>query len=313
MEELHLKYRPETFEDIVGQDAIVASVREQIDNKTAHSFLFVGPSGCGKTSIARVLARYAGCTKANTIEIDAATHTGIDDMRGIIETLAYSGIGASSNRSLIVDEAHALSTNAKSSLLKSLEEPPEHVYWMLCTTEPHRMPETIKTRCHTYQLRALDDDLLAEYIEIIADLENIELEANAFELIANEAHGSPRQALVFLSMCRTAKTRKDCYAMIRSATESDVTQDFLKWLASGRQIDWATARSHAEKMKNENPESIRISVLKYMGACLLNARQQSEAMNFLAIVQAFSTPYDQTVGVAPLLYSLGSLVFGEEE
>ncbi len=131
MEPLHLKYRPKDFDEVVGQDAVVKSLQQAVKNNAGHTFLFTGLSGVGKTTLARITAATVGCVSSNLIEIDAATHTGVDDMRDVTFSLKYKPIGVGSVKVIIVDECHMLSKSAWNSLLKVLEEPPAWVYWML--------------------------------------------------------------------------------------------------------------------------------------------------------------------------------------
>ena len=150
---LHLKYRPTNLDEVIGQNAVVQSLKQQLTGQsTPHAFLFLGPSGVGKTSIARILAGMMKCDDANILEIDAATHSGVENMRSVTQMAQYRGIGESPNKFIIVDEVHALSKATFQSLLLSIEEPPPHVYWALCTTEPDKIPTTIKTRCAAYDL-----------------------------------------------------------------------------------------------------------------------------------------------------------------
>src|SRR5665213_3208243 len=134
---LYTDYRPKTFAEVIGQPAVIRSLKLALTKKSNHAFLLHGPSGCGKTTLARIAATVLGVTSPRQIkDFDAATNTGIDDVRAITGALAYRPIGVKPLMVMVVDECHALSAPAWKALLKILEEPPEHVWWFLCTTEP---------------------------------------------------------------------------------------------------------------------------------------------------------------------------------
>src|SRR5678815_3051590 len=140
---LHTKYRPLTFDEVIGQDKVVADLRRVVRERRAKSFIFSGPSGVGKTTLARIVANaFAGymATVANIEEVPAADHTGVDAMRAVANRALYRALGDSPVKAIIVDEAHRLSGAAWDVLLKPIEEPPEHVYWMFCTTHPAKIP-----------------------------------------------------------------------------------------------------------------------------------------------------------------------------
>src|ERR1700722_12790207 len=164
MTSLHTKYRPLSFDQVVGQDAVVKGLKRVVKDARAHTFLFTGPAGTGKTTLARILANAFGQnqgTAANIEEIAAADTTGVDAMREVIKHPLYRAIGSSPVKAVILDEAHRLSGSAWDVLLKPIEEPPPHVYWMICSTNPGKIPKTIVSRCLRYDLKPVsEDDLL---------------------------------------------------------------------------------------------------------------------------------------------------------
>src|ERR1700679_2452146 len=149
------RYRPQVFDEVIGQDAVVRSLKATVKKKDAQIFLFSGPAGTGKTTLARLVAKAFGVEdkQVESGEIDGATNNGIESMRNIQDIIQYRPFGNSGMRSITIDECHRLSPNAWDSLLKVLEDPPKHVVWFFCTTNPIKVPATIKTRCAKFELK----------------------------------------------------------------------------------------------------------------------------------------------------------------
>lgn len=191
---LYRKYRPQTFKEILGQGHIVGVLEGSIrEGNIAHAYLFAGSRGTGKTSLARILARALGVSINDLHEIDAASNRGIDDIRELreaVNTLPFE----SPYKVYIVDEAHMLTKDAFNALLKTLEEPPSHVIFILATTEAHKLPETIVSRCQTYTFRKPSQKILKEMVVSVAKKEGFTLDPSAADLIALLADGSFRDA-----------------------------------------------------------------------------------------------------------------------
>jgi DNA polymerase-3 subunit gamma/tau len=308
---LHTRYRPLSFDEVLGQDNTVASLKQAIKGNRAHSYIFTGPSGTGKTTLARILANeFAGgqATVANIEEIDAATNSGADNMRDIISRSHYRAIGSSPIKSIIIDEAHRLSAAAWTILLKPIEEPPKHVYWMLCTTEPGRIPKTIQTRCLKYDLKPVGEELIYELLQAVAETEGFETTDEIIAAIAEDAGGSPRQALVWLEACIHAKSAQEARQIIRSATQSREAVDLARWLLGGRGQTWAEAVKLVKALEGTDPESVRIMLMNYFGNVLLNTTGDDKARQVLALIEPFRASYNASDRMTPLLYSIAMAI-----
>ena len=218
------KYRPQSFDQLIGQDAMVQTLGNAIRRgRLAHAFLLTGVRGVGKTSTARLVAKALNCIgpdgqggptidpcgvcdpcisiaegrNIDVIEMDAASHTGVDDMRAVIDAARLAAFGARF-KIYIIDEVHMLSKNAFNALLKTLEEPPEHVKFLLATTEVQKVPVTVLSRCQRFDLRRIPADKLAAHFAHVAEAEGAEAEPEALALIARAADGSARDGLSIL-------------------------------------------------------------------------------------------------------------------
>ena len=215
---LYRTYRPSTFEEVAGQKHIVKTLQNALaNNKIAHAYLFCGPRGTGKTSMAKLFAKALNCEEGighqcnvcgnctsinegshpDVIEIDAASNNGVDEVRSLIEKVKYSPIKGK-YKVYIIDEVHMMSSGAFNALLKTLEEPPAHVIFILATTEPHKVLPTILSRCQRYDFSKVDDDSIKERIKTILDKEMVDYEERAIDLIISLADGGVRDALSIL-------------------------------------------------------------------------------------------------------------------
>jgi DNA polymerase-3 subunit gamma/tau len=307
--ELHRKYRPEYFKEVIGQDAAVKSIEKAVDRNDVHAYLLGGPSGCGKTTIARIIAAELGCTERGLMEVDAATNSGADAMRAIQEPLQYRPFGKSDARAIIIDECHALSKQAWQVLLKGLEEPAAHVYWFLCTTELSKVPATIKTRCASYTLKEVADPLLAKHCDMVCKAESIKLGPGVHDVLIKSAGGSPRQLLVNLAVVRDAADKREAADLLKAVLDSDATLELCRLLQSGG--SWMKAMAIFEKLKDENLEGVRIIVSNYFAKVASGASSDKAAGRALMILSNFSASYNQSDKAAPLLLSIGQCLLGE--
>lgn len=219
---LYRKFRPQGFEDVKGQDHIVTTLKNQIKaERIGHAYLFCGTRGTGKTTVAKIFARAVNCqspaegspcgecalcksissgASMNVIEIDAASNNGVDNIREIVDEVSYSP-AEGKYKVYIIDEVHMLSIGAFNALLKTLEEPPAYVIFILATTEVHKIPITILSRCQRYDFRRITIDTISDRLKELMQAENISVEDRAIKYIAKTADGSLRDALSLLDQC----------------------------------------------------------------------------------------------------------------
>ena len=219
---LYRKFRPDTFEDVKGQDHIITTLKNQIKaDRIGHAYLFCGTRGTGKTTVAKIFAKAVNCehpvdgspcgecamckaisagTSMNVIEIDAASNNGVDNIREIREEVAYRPTEGR-YKVYIIDEVHMLSIGAFNALLKTLEEPPEYVIFILATTEVHKIPVTILSRCQHYDFRRISIETISGRLQELMEKEHVETEEKAIRYIAKAADGSMRDALSLLDQC----------------------------------------------------------------------------------------------------------------
>lgn len=219
---LYRKFRPSRFEDVKGQEHIVTTLQNQIKaDRIGHAYLFCGTRGTGKTSVAKIFARAVNCentvegspcgecasckalaagTSMNVIEIDAASNNGVDNIREIVDEVSYSP-AEGKYKVYIIDEVHMLSIGAFNALLKTLEEPPSYVIFILATTEVHKIPITILSRCQRYDFRRITIDTITDRLRELMEAEKISVEEKALRYVAKTADGSMRDALSLLDQC----------------------------------------------------------------------------------------------------------------
>ena len=306
-ESLYNKYRPKQLVDVIGQKAVVGALRDVITRGTTQSFLFTGPAGTGKTSLARIVARKMGCKLADRLEIDGATFTGIDDMRKVQDIIRYRPFGDGEKRAVIGDEIHRLSAQAWDSLLKVVEEPPKHVVWLFCTTNPDKVPNTIKTRCATFNLKPIEDSDLTDLVDKVAKAEGIALPDQVRGLVVREANGSARQCISNLELCRNVTDRATAADLLRTALDTDATIEFCRFIIKGG--SWKKAMAIVTKLEGTSPEGVRLVMCAYLSKALKGSQSEQDATHLLTLLENFSSPFNQAEGSAPLLLAMGRCLY----
>jgi DNA polymerase-3 subunit gamma/tau len=281
---LYRKHRPEDFSEVRGNEEAVAALAAQFEKPDhAHCFLFYGPSGCGKTTLARIVAKTVlGASDLSIHEINSSDNRGIDTARDLQDKMRFrSSDGAPTV--FIIDEVHQTTKDWQNAMLKPLEDTPEHVYFMLCTTEPGKLIKALHTRLTTVEVKPLTEEELIKLAMKVAKKEGWTIPKEAYEKMASEAGGSPRQMLVFLEKIGSLDSVEDMLKNIASAEAVEVEGIALcRALLSNR--PWKELSGILQGLKNEEPEKLRRAVLGYMNSVLLNSGKHNAGI----IMQAFS-------------------------
>ena len=269
---LYRKWRPQRFEDVVGQRAIVTALKNQITaNRVGHAYLFTGVRGTGKTTCAKIFAKAVNCLHPvngdpcgeceicrgidngsilDVVEMDAASNNGVDDIRDLRDETAYTP-SACKYKVYIIDEVHMLSTAAFNALLKTLEEPPAHVIFILATTEIQKVPATILSRCQRYDFTRIGPEDIARRVEYIAGEEKLELSPDGAELIARLADGALRDALSILDTCAGVTAKIDADVVRRMAGVTD--RSYLFRISDALEAqDGATALAQLAQLRQQS-------------------------------------------------------------
>ncbi|MBQ2968139.1 MAG: DNA polymerase III subunit gamma/tau [Clostridia bacterium] len=278
---LYRKFRPETFSDLYGQEAIVTALKNQlIHNKCAHAYLFCGTRGTGKTTTARLLARAVNCenltdgepcnaceacrsmkenTAIDVVEIDAASNTSVDNVRQIREEITYPPMSLR-KKVYIIDEVHMLSGGAFNALLKTLEEPPEYAMFILATTEYHKVPQTILSRCQRFDFKRISGKTIGDRLEYVLKESGAEYEQDAISAVAYAADGSMRDGLSILEKCLSFSTEKLTAQAVAKVLGTVDDTDLFKMSSAIATKDAATVISVCESTITEGRDPLLLTV-----------------------------------------------------
>ena len=280
---LYQKYRPQTFDDVVGNEDVIDSLRSVIA-RDSHAFLMHGPAGCGKTTLGRIIARELGCKGQDLVELDSADFRGIETIRSVRRNVDYKPL-ESKRRVWILDEAHALTNDAQNALLKVLEEPPPWVAFILCTTAPHKLLPTIRSRCSEHAVAPLDEGHMRRLLRRVVKEEGASLDRKIYEQIGRDSMGHPRAALTILEQVIDLPEEKRAAVAARAAAEESKTLDLCRALLARK--GWKSVSKILNGLRKEEPESIRRAVLGYCQSVLLKGDNVQAAV----IMETFMDPF----------------------
>ncbi len=304
-------YRPQKFSEVIGQDSIVQALKQAAaSGKLGHAYLFTGSRGIGKTTIARILAKAANCTALkegdpcgkcsacvaisqgsflDCIEIDAASHTGVDNIRELIDRIAFQP-SQGRTKVFIIDEVHMLSKAAFNALLKTLEEPPAHVMFVLATTDIEKVPATIVSRTQRFDFRKITPDQIKQALKAIVKKEKLELPDHALDIIVENSEGGLRDALSQLSMIMhlSKEVIADDVHLLLGTTSQAVVEELMGYIAAS-QTDQLPEFYRKQTELNFDASSFARKVLTYLQQ-LLEAKLTNKAVDNQDLQQAFALP-----------------------
>ena len=304
------KYRPGSLKDIVGNKSIVDSLKTFKERKEGipHSFLLVGPSGAGKTTLSRIISsEILDCKESDLREINCSNTRGIDSAREIIVNSHYAPLEGKV-KVYILNEVHKSTNEFQNAMLEILEEPPKHVYFILCTTEPEKLLKTIHTRCTTYQTKLLNVKEMNYLLNSVLALEGVlEFPKKVIDEIVRVSEGCPRQALVTLDAVIDIMDDEEALEAVSAVTigEAEVI-DICRGVVNNE--PWKTLRV---KVKNvlltSDPEKIRYAILGYLGAILLNSDTGNDRISALIDVFSENTYNSNKAGISNMIFIASTL------
>jgi len=298
---LYRKYRPNSFSDVVGQEQLVTLLISSIkQKKIGHAYLFCGSRGTGKTTVARIFAKDIGCNPEDIIEIDAASNRGIDEIRELREAVRTSPF-SSPYKVYIVDEAHMLTKEAANALLKTLEEPPSHVIFILATTDPDKLPQTIVSRCQKIIFKQPDLKTLSDRLVFVAKEEGFTLPNDGAELIAQHGKGSYRDALGILEQTLMTSKKTVTLEDVQNQLGTVAEESLILLLRALCMKDAKTILENISKLEKGNTNALRTydSFLELIRTALLLRFDEGNIKN--KEIKDIATEYPHTIASKTIL------------
>ncbi len=288
-EVLYRKYRPKNFEDVIGQDHVIKVLEAQVKSgDIAHAYVFAGTRGIGKTSVARIFASEIGTTQNDIYEIDAASHTGVDDIREIndsVNSLPFD----SKYKVYILDEAHMLSKQASNALLKTLEEPPEYVVFILATTETHKIPDTVLSRCQVYTFKKPTQEVLKKVVQNVCKKEGFSIDDSSAELVALLGDGSFRDTLgivqKIVSFSKDKKISEDEVRLVTGAPAVEIVNEVIEAIAEEDIKKALDAVKKAVDLNSDMSVFLKLILQQVRFILLVNFGEESMVKNELSSKQ----------------------------
>lgn len=283
--ELYRKYRPESLDDMVGNQATIKSLEKELENGS-HVFLMTGPAGCGKTTLARIMAKKVNAGPLSIHEVNSAENRGIDTAREIMEQMRFN---PSDGDAIvwILDEMHMITSAGQNALLKALEDTPEHCYFFLCTTNPEKLIAPLKTRCSIINVVPLKDEEMIYLLKRTARAEKIKIGSEVYERICEIAQGGSRKGLKLLAKVLYLDSDEERLEVLKndSDSENQEVRELCKALISGK-ANWSVLARLLKSIDLSDSEKVRQAVMGYMGAVLLNGKATPPV---ISAMQAFSS------------------------
>lgn len=303
-EPLITKYRPQAFEEVVGNEIAIKSLVDALNSPTRpKSYLFSGPTGLGKTTLARIVAEFVNATAT---EIDVASNAGVDNVRELVDLSNFTPIIAGGSRMYILDECHVFSKTAWQALLKMLEEPPSHLYIALCTTEPGKVPDSIKGRCFHTQLKPIKTTEMDDLLMTICELEEWPVPDDVFGGIVQAAEGLPRKGLSLLQQGHGVANKAELATIIEQVEREDSpVMDFCKYILSGGK-NWERIREMMAGMADDDAAFETIGRYMYT---VMSKSDEVQAQKAFRILEAVTFPRNTVDRKALLATVIGALLW----
>lgn len=283
---LHTDFRPDSLETFIGNKDEMNKLRSVLTREDKpHAFLFVGPRGCGKTTLGRIAAKMVGCHDNDIMEIDVTTNRGIDSAKELKDSLMYRPLNGKA-KAYILDEVHQGTTAFFNALLKPLEEPPEHAFFFLCTTEGDSLLKTVKSRCFPFNVSPLSRNDMTGLLTSVIESEGVDFDAKWIREIVERSEGIPREALIMLDSVIDLPTEQIESAINKIKTTQATILDLCKALLEKK--SWKIVSELLKNVKEE-PEKVRWSILGYMHSVLTNPKGQEARA--AVIISEFSEPF----------------------
>ena len=276
---LHIDFRPSTFDEVVGNQTTIETIKNKIyGSDPPHAILLHGPSGCGKTTLARIIAQELGCNvqeKSNDfVELDIAQLSGVDTAREIRQNMSFLPFDNGSKcRVWLLDEFHKASNSFQNGMLKALEDPPNHVFFILATTEKNKIINTVLTRCTQFKVELLIDKQIEELINWILKEEDLKISKDVMHEIIEAAEGCPREAVKILDQIIDLEPDKMVEAIQQTEAAREV-KELCQAMLKG--ADWNKLRKILKELKGADPERARQAVIYYMQAVAWNSPAQAD-------------------------------------
>jgi len=308
-EALHLKYRPADLDEVIGNGDVVEVLHKQLKGDTKQplprSLLFHGPTGCGKTTLARIVAKELGAKGSDVREVDSADFRGIETIREMRKQSTYKPLEGPC-RVWILDEVHRLTGDAQSALLKALEDTPDHIYYILCTTDPQKLLPTIRGRCEQFQVAPLSDKEMKKLIRKVVKYEDETLPKEVYDQVVQDSQGHPRNALQILAKALSVEEDKRLEVAKQAAETQSKTIELCRALTNGE--PWKKIANILNGLKGEDPEQVRRAVLGYCQSILLSDKHSA---GVAGVMEEFVEPVYNS-GFPGLVLACYSAVFGDE-
>lgn len=306
---LYLKHRPTELEQVQGNEELKESLEKFLsDPETCpHVFLLHGPTGCGKTTIARIIADRLGCKGSDFQEVDSGQFRGIETSRDIRRNSLYKSTEGSC-RVWLIDEVHKATNDAQNALLKSLEDTPSHVYFILCTTEPSKIIAAIRGRCQQYEVKPLTERQMKRLLHGIVREEDEELDSEIYAQIFESSQGFPRNAIQILEQVLSVSEEKRMEIARRKAEEGVESIELCRALLKAEK--WQKVAEILKRLKEKGvaPEDARRVVIGYCQAILLNGKEDMQAG---AVMEQFISPFYDT-GFQQLTFACFTVICGNK-